>query len=113
MVRQARGAGGRDVDQWETAMSKGEIISRAASLVTAACYLCLAAFGKVPEDLAGPIGVALIIGLPLIWFPEPIGSLTGYFGHGAITVETPPFLVALGGWMFLIGVPALVAALLK
>jgi hypothetical protein len=96
-------------------MSRNEIISKAASLLTATLYLCLAVFGKFPQDLGGPIALALIVGLPLIWFPEPIGSLTGYFGigHGAITVETPPVLVALAGWMFLIGVPALVAALLK
>jgi hypothetical protein len=87
------------------------IISRCASLLVVAMYLCLAAFDELPNNVGGTIGVALLFGLPLIWFPEPIGSLTGYLGHGRISVETPPFLVAFGGWLFLLGVPVVVAIL--
>ena len=49
-------------------------------------------------------GVAfLIVPLGLIWFPEEIGSYTGYVGHGrTIDTETPPFIVAGIGWLFFI-----------
>jgi len=84
------------------------VISRGASLLVAALYLGLAASGVFPERLGGPILVALLFGLPLIWFPERIGNLTGY---GRINVETPPVFVTLGGWILLLGVPVAIAIL--
>src|SRR5262245_50787760 len=40
-------------------------------------------------------GVVLLLApLGLIWFPEEIGSYTGYIGDGrTIDTETPPFIV--------------------
>jgi hypothetical protein len=52
--------------------------------------------------------------LSLIWFPEQIGSYTGYVSHGStIDTETPPFIVAGLGWLFLVlfGVPIVAIAL--
>lgn len=48
-----------------------------------------------------------VIAIPvaLIWFPEQIGAATGMLGNNNITAETPPFLVALMGWIFLLGAP--------
>ncbi len=52
--------------------------------------------------------VGLLFALALIWFPEQVGEFTGYVGRGGnIDVETPPLLVSLAGWFFLVGLPAL------
>jgi hypothetical protein len=93
-------------------MSKSAILSRVASLFVVALWICLAAWNRLPEAAPGTMSLALFVGLPLIWLPETIGSLTGYIGHGPITLETPPVLVAFAGWLFLVGVP-LIAALLS
>jgi hypothetical protein len=86
-------------------------ISRTASLLVAAAYLCLAALGKLPNNLIASTAPALFLGLPLIWFPEQIGSWRAIVYRG--TRETPPFLVAFMGWVFLLGFPLLFAALSK
>jgi hypothetical protein len=50
----------------------------------------------------------LLFPLALIWFPDKLGSLTGYVGRGGnITTETPPVLVSIMGWFFLAGLPVL------
>ena len=47
--------------------------------------------------------------LPLIWFPEELGSFTGYVGRGSnINLETSPILVSIAGWFFLVGLPLLI-----
>ena len=52
--------------------------------------------------------VVLLLPLALIWFPDELGSLTGYVGRGGnINTETPPILVSMAGWFFLVGLPAL------
>jgi hypothetical protein len=52
--------------------------------------------------------VALLLPLAFIWFPEEIGSLTGYFKTGYVNVETPAIMVSIMGWFFLIGLPVLI-----
>ena len=50
--------------------------------------------------------LVLLVPLGLIWFPEEIGSYTGYVSRGStIDTETPAFLVSLMGWLFLVGLP--------
>ena len=91
-------------------MSRSGIISRVASLLVVACYIAMIASGKVPRNFErGMIGV--FFGLPLLWFPEFFGTLMGYFGHAPIYTESPPVLVAFMGWVFLLAVPAIIAAL--
>ena len=52
--------------------------------------------------------VVLLLPLALIWFPDELGSLIGYVGRGGnIDTETPPILVSVAGWFFLIGLPVL------
>ena len=51
-------------------------------------------------------GVLLL--LALIWFPEFFGSLTGWGTKVPVDRPSPPSLVALLGWLFLLGLPALV-----
>ena len=52
---------------------------------------------------------ALLLPLALIWFPEELGSLTGYVGRGGnVDLEAPPILVSIAGWFFLVGLPVLI-----
>lgn len=58
--------------------------------------------------------VALLLPLTLIWFPDELGSFTGYVGRGGnIDTETPPILVSIAGWFFLVGLPVLVYFLIN
>jgi len=58
--------------------------------------------------------VVLLFPLTLIWFPDELGSLTGYIGHsGHIDTGTPPILVSIMGWLFLVGLPVLMYVLDK
>ncbi len=56
----------------------------------------------------------LLIPLSLIWFPYQLGQFTGYVGRGgSINTETPPILVSIAGWFFLVGIPILVFLLAR
>ncbi len=60
--------------------------------------------GVTPDLLKGC--AALLLPLALIWFPDELGSMTGYVGRGGnIDTETPPILVSIAGWFFLLGLP--------
>jgi hypothetical protein len=93
-------------------MSRSALISRGASLAVAAGWVCLAALDEVPRGVQSTLGFAFILGLPLIWFPEPISSIIP-LGYAGPDLETPPFLVAFAGWLFLLGVPLIVGTLLN
>lgn len=83
-------------------------ISRIASLLIALPAMIAGIIEVTAEKGFGPdvfAPLVLLFPLALIWFPEPIGSITGYIGHGRISVETPPVLVAAAGWFFLVGFP--------
>ena len=78
----------------------------------------LVASGYVAISVAGVAGspsarhelaylLLLLFPLALIWFPEAIGSATGFIGHGFVDRETPPWLVSAAGWFFLVGFPLL------
>ena len=51
--------------------------------------------------------LGLLLPLALIWFPEEIGNLTGYYKTGYVNVQTPGVIVSLLGWCLLVGVPVL------
>ena len=54
----------------------------------------------------------LLLPLALIWFPEQLGRATGYFVKGSyVDSESPPILLSILGWFFLLGLPALFVAL--
>jgi hypothetical protein len=54
------------------------------------------------------VAVGAILPLALIWFPEFFGSLTGWGTRAPVDRPSPPSLVALLGWLFLLGLPPLV-----
>ena len=51
----------------------------------------------------------LLFPLALIWFPDQIGEATGYFAGHMMRVDTPtpPILISIMGWLFLVGFPVL------
>lgn len=62
--------------------------------------------GVTAGVLKGSAG--LLFPLALIWFPDEIGSMTGYIGRGGnIDTETPGIMVSIAGWFFLVGLPVL------
>jgi len=85
-------------------------LSKIAALIVAASYVVVCV--RDPGESGMRLGdlryfLVLLFPLALIWFPEVIGSATGYIGHGAIDWETPPWLVSAAGWFFLVGLPAI------
>ena len=57
--------------------------------------------------------LGLLLPLALIWFPEDIGNLTGFYESGYVNVQTPGAIVSFLGWFFLVGVPVLLWLLIK
>lgn len=80
-------------------------IGKILSLLVAIGYSILAAKAAGLRGLECCIG--LLFPLALIWFPEEIGSLTGYFQTGYVNVQTPAIIVSFIGWFFLIGLPVI------
>jgi hypothetical protein len=70
-------------------------------------------FGSAPGQIELiTVGVVTLLALPLIWFPEQIGSATGYWGESCfsltqVDVPSPAILVSIFGWVFLLGPLAL------
>ena len=59
-------------------------------------------------ETAFKICAILLLPLVLIWFPEELGSATGYFWKGSyVNAESPPVLLSIMGWLFLVGFPVL------
>jgi hypothetical protein len=87
-------------------------ISKIVAVVIALGY-AIAMVVNLGLSRAGGV-VLLIVPLGLIWFPEELGSYTGYFSRGStIDTETPPFIVSGLGWLFLFlfGMPVVAVAL--
>ncbi len=55
----------------------------------------------------------LLLPLAFIWFPEEIGSVTGYFRSGYVNTQTPGIIVSIMGWFFLVGLPVLLYLVLR
>jgi hypothetical protein len=88
-------------------------ISKIAAVVIAVGYAIAIVFNTGFTTQATG-AVLLFVPLALIWFPEELGGYTGYFSRGAtIDTETPPVVVSLLGWLFLvlIGVPIVAISL--
>lgn len=85
-------------------------LPKIAALVAALAYVAICLAGVVEsmttrQELAYLL--VLLFPLALIWFPEAIGSATGFIGHGFVDHDTPPWLVSAAGWFLLIGLPLL------
>jgi len=53
------------------------------------------------------VAVGMLLPLALIWFPEFLGSLTGWGTRAPIDRPSPPWLVVALGWLLLLGLPVL------
>ena len=86
------------------------IVAKAIAVLIACGYafaMIVDAQGVTPDVAKGLL--ALLLTLALIWFPDAIGSFTGYVGRGGrIDTEAPPFLVSASGWILLVAVPAVI-----
>ena len=85
-------------------------IGRAASALIAIGYVLMLIVqqGGLTADVLR-VCTVLVFPLALIWFPEELGGLTGYFARGMyVDTETPPIFLSIMGWFFLVGLPALV-----
>jgi hypothetical protein len=90
-----------------------KVVSRTASLMVVATYVCLAARDELPKGMERTLGLAFLLGLPLIWFPELIGTAIISTLDRPAPTETPPVLVALMGWVFLLAIPIVATLLLR
>ncbi|MBI5635062.1 MAG: hypothetical protein HZA15_16455 [Nitrospirae bacterium] len=84
-------------------------IGKILALLTALGYATamIVNAGNITLDVVMGTAV-LLLPLALIWFPDELGSFTGYVGRGSnIDTETPPILVSIAGWFFLVGLPVL------
>ncbi|MEN6496670.1 MAG: hypothetical protein ABFD16_20465 [Thermoguttaceae bacterium] len=88
-------------------------LGKVLSLIIALAYVTIAIVSEISTRhcLTPAIFIlcaVLLLPLALIWFPEELGSFTGYVGRGGrIDTETPPGLVSFMGWFFLVGMPVL------
>ena len=82
-------------------------IAKLLSLVIALVYAVLLIVSQSAEAACKGCAV-LLLPLALIWFPEELGSMTGYFWKGSyVNAESPAILLSILGWFFLVGLPVL------
>lgn len=80
-------------------------IGKILSLVVVAGYAAIAIHWAGLSYCKWLLGA--LLPLSLIWFPEEIGNLTGFYKTGYVNVQTPGLAISFLGWFFLIGVPVL------
>jgi hypothetical protein len=81
-------------------------VSRVVAVVIAVGYVVAAVARWGVSKWTLLLGVSLLVPLALIWFPRQIGSATGYsVNRQRIDQPTPPILISLAGWFFLVGLP--------
>ena len=88
-------------------------LNRFLSILVCALYVYAAYSTTGSTERAFKTCIPLIFPLACIWFGEQLGQYTGFMRGRYISETTPGFLVAAGGWFFLIGVPIAVYWLRK
>jgi len=74
--------------------------------INAIIIIAVAPGGLLPNALSAC--AFQLVPLGLIWFPEELGSFTGYVSRGGyIDTETPPILVSAIGWLILLAIPTI------
>jgi len=86
-------------------------IGKILSVVVAIAYSVVAIKYAGIDSLKWCVG--LLLPLAFIWFPEEIGSLTGYFRTGYVNVQTPGVFISILGWFFLLGLPVILYLILR
>ena len=80
-------------------------IGKILALLIALAYAMLAIHHQGWTGLE--YSASLLLPLALIWFPEEIGDLTGFFPTGYVNVQTPGIIITLIGWFILVGIPVI------
>jgi hypothetical protein len=78
--------------------------SKIAALVLALVYVVAAWASTGDVSLAATVTFGVLVPLTLIWFPKLIESWSRW-KRGLHMHPSPSWLVALMGWIFLVGVP--------
>jgi hypothetical protein len=86
-------------------------IGKIISLLIAIGYVSLAYTHEGATGLK--YSALLLLPLAFIWFPDEIGSVTGYFRTGYVNVQTPAIMISIMGWFFLVGLPVLAYLIFK
>lgn len=85
-------------------------IGKILSLLVAIGYLVCAIIGEHGFTVdVFKCSIVLLLPLALIWFPDQMGDATGYLAGHMMRVDTPtpPILISIMGWLFLVGLPVL------
>lgn len=91
-------------------MTNKTILNRSASVAVALFWFCAM---WVENSFTKAVGIvpALLFALGFIWFGNYLGQLRGLMGFGGsltnVDTGTPGWIVSLGGWFFLLGVPVI------
>lgn len=91
-----------------------ELAGKIFAVTVALGYLLAVVVHERALTPVAPLAIVLLVPLGLIWFPEELGSFTGYVSRGGnIDSETPPGIVAFLGWLLLvlIGIPIVAISL--
>jgi hypothetical protein len=81
-------------------------LGKLAALAIASAYVIAGLALERSWAFAFTVAVGAILPLALIWFPEFLGSLTGWGTRAPVDQPSPPRLVAAAGWLLLLGLPA-------
>jgi len=88
-------------------------LGKLVALAVATAYVIAGLALEKSWAFAFTVAIGTILPLALIWFPEFLGSLTGWGTRVPVDQPSPPRLVAVAGWLLLLGLPALVLFLRK
>jgi hypothetical protein len=96
--------GGSAVAELRLVRPMATLLNRGLSVAVAVGYLTFAYLHGSGLDTA-KVAAALLLPMACIWFPEALGDYPGTMRLHPITASTLAFLVCVGGWLLLLGVP--------
>lgn len=84
------------------------ILNRSLSLIVCLFWFCVVWIDRSFTTALGVIPAFMFV-LSFIWFGDYLGQRMGLMGFGGsltnVDTKTPGWIVALGGWFFLLAIP--------